>query len=204
VIGLIIVITTSVGWNTFALPRRWRIPTPMDSKKILPLSSSHKRNLSSTGIAVYEISNNLNAVPFTSEKGLYKICLFTNNSTHLQGDEEKVDSGAALLFVTPRFSLSLTFTSVAPHGYVCFFTDQCFKNWLTSSCNQKSSMHAAETASSIVFCLRPKQKDFIRFLLERMMLEQHTAYVFKSELLSNYLFLLLSEIAKMKGSVSLN
>jgi hypothetical protein len=192
-----------VGWNTFALPSIWRIPAQMDNKEILPLSSSHKRNLWSTGIAVYDIRNNLNAVPFTSEKSLYKICFFTSNSIHLQGDQEKVAGSAALMFAPPHSSLSSTFTSVAPHGYACFFTDQCFKKWLSSSCNQHLSMRAVEIALSFVFCLRPKQKDFIHFLLERMMMKQHTAYVFKSELLNIYLFLLLCEISKIKGSVSL-
>jgi AraC family transcriptional regulator, transcriptional activator of pobA len=193
-----------VGWNIFALSGIWTTPPPMDNKKILPFSSIQKKNRCSAGITVYEIRNNLNTFPLTGKKGLYKICLFTSNSIHLHSNEGKDVCGAVLLFATPFCSLPLAFKPAAPQGYVCFFTDQCLKNWLLSSGNQHLSMQAVKLASSFVCCLNPQQIDFMLFLLEKMMVEQHTAYVFKSELLNNYLFLLLCEILKMKGFVSLN
>jgi hypothetical protein len=174
----------------------------MNNRAILHISSCYKRSSRLKDFAVYEIKNSLNAISSINEKGFYKICLLTSNGINHQDEKEKKIDGAALLFEKPYASYSFDLTLIAQQGYACFFTEGFLKNDFCPACIQHSLMPDIESSS--IYLLNPKQKDFVAFLFRRMMMEQNTAYVFKDELMRDYIHLIIHEVFKMQASHRVN
>jgi AraC family transcriptional regulator, transcriptional activator of pobA len=174
----------------------------MNNRVILTISNSYNRILRAEGFSVYEIKNGMNAIASINDQGLYKICLFTGSDIHPRDVKEKGRQCAVLVFEKPYLSHSLNSTLKVQQGFACFFTESFLKNSFGSACIQPFRMSDIE--SSCICFLNPEQKDFVAFLFRRMMMEQNTAYVFKKELLCNYLHLLLHEASKRQTMLRLN
>lgn len=199
---MIIVITIPIHGNTLLFSEHGGYRHLMKNRAILHTSSYYKRIVRPKGVAVYEIENGMNAISSISEKGLYKICLLIGNGIHYHDEKEKDREGAILAFEKPHSPHASDLIVKAQQGFACVFTEGFLKYSLWSACTQPSQMPDME--GPLIYFLNPKQKDFVAFLFRRMLMEQHTAYVFKNELLHNYIHLIFHEAFKLQPSPRLN
>jgi len=106
--------------------------------------------------------------------------------------------GTILFFGNPHIPYSWETLSTSFHGYACVFTEEFLK------VNDRSeSLHESplfKIGGTPIFTLSADQKLFIDSLFQKMIEEQDTEYVFKDDLLRNYINLIIHESMKMQPS----
>jgi AraC-like DNA-binding protein len=103
-----------------------------------------------------------------------------------------------LFFGNPHIPYSWELLSSSYHGYACVFTEEFLK------VNDRSeSLHECplfKIGGTPIFYLSAEQKVFIDSLFQKMIEEQDTDYVFKDDLLRNYINLIIHESMKIQPS----
>src|SRR5579863_4702774 len=170
----------------------------MDGQYISKAFDFDTGELKLKGFKVYEIEPAVNPVPSYSRRDFYKICLVTGNSLIHYADKSVEMNGAFLFFGNPHVPYSSELIASEQHGYSCLFTEEFLKSRDRSDSIQESPLF--KIGGTPVFCLNAEQKEFIGKLFQRMIAEQNTDYVFKNDLIRNYLNLIIHEALRMQPS----
>ena len=150
------------------------------------------------GFKVYEVNNDVSAIPTYNRRDFYKICINTSKSLIHYADRGIETDGTILFFGNPHIPYSWELLSSSYHGYACVFTEEFLK------VNDRSeSLHECplfKIGGTPIFYLSAEQKVFIDSLFQKMIEEQATDYVFKDDLLRNYINLIIHESMKIQPS----
>ncbi|MEO8533911.1 MAG: helix-turn-helix transcriptional regulator [Flavobacterium sp.] len=150
------------------------------------------------GFKVYQIGTDCTVIPTYNRRDFYKISISTGQSLIQYADRGIETDGTTLFFGNPHIPYSWELLSPSFNGFACVFTEEFLK------VNDRSeSLHECplfKIGGTPIFYLSAEQKLFITSLFEKMMVEQDTDYVFKEDLIRNYLNLIIHESMKMQPS----
>lgn len=170
----------------------------MNDKTISQSADFNTSDLKLKGFKVYEVNNDVSAIPTYNRRDFYKICINTSKSLIHYADRGIETDGTILFFGNPHIPYSWELLSSSYHGYACVFTEEFLK------VNDRSeSLHECplfKIGGTPIFYLSAEQKVFIDSLFQKMIEEQDTDYVFKDDLLRNYINLIIHESMKIQPS----
>lgn len=150
------------------------------------------------GFKVYEINGDVSKIPTYNRRDFYKICINTSKSLIHYADRGIEVDGTIMFFGNPHIPYSWDILSPSYEGFACVFTEDFLK------VNDRSaSLHESplfKIGGTPIFALSSEQKLFIDSLFQKMIEEQETDYVFKDDLIRNYINLILHESMKMQPS----
>lgn len=150
------------------------------------------------GFKVYEVGSDCNTIPIYNRRDFYKICINTGQNLIQYADRGIKTDGTILFFGNPHIPYSWEALSPSYHGFACVFTEEFLK------VNDRSeSLHECplfKISGTPIFYLSGEQKAFVTSLFHKMIEEQDTDYVFKDDLIRNYINLIIHESMKMQPS----
>ncbi|QNK62727.1 helix-turn-helix transcriptional regulator [Pedobacter sp. PAMC26386] len=136
-----------------------------------------------------------------NRRDFYKITLtLAGNSILYYADKAIEINGPALVFTNPMIPYSWEGNHRVTTGLFCVFT----KGFL----QENGRMHSLEdsnlfkTGGDPIYFLDDQQTSYISSLFNRMKLEQESEYVYKYDLIRNYLSLIIHEAIKMQPALA--
>jgi len=132
-----------------------------------------------------------------SRKDFYKICLVTGTSIINYADRGINVEGTTLFFGTPHIPYSWEIVSQDQRGYACLFSELFLKEEGRSILKKSPLFKIGGTP---IFHLSDDQRTHIASIFKKMIEEQQTDYVYKKDLIRNYIHLLIHEALKLKPS----
>lgn len=149
-----------------------------------------------SGFKVYEIDKPSSIVRNYSRKDFYKICLTTGKSIIHYADRGIKVEGGTLFFGNPHIPYSWEFKSDDLTGFACLFSEDFLKGHDRSESLQNSALFGI--GGTPVFSLNDEQKAFLATIFQKMVSEQGSNYIYKNDLIRNYINLLIHEAFKMQ------
>ncbi|MEP7092659.1 MAG: helix-turn-helix domain-containing protein [Flavobacterium sp.] len=150
------------------------------------------------GFKVYEINGDLSKIPSYNRRDYYKICINTSKSLIHYADRGIETDGTILFFGNPYIPYSWDIISPSYEGYACVFTEDFLK--VKDRSESLPECPLFKIGGTPIFYLSVEQKAFISSLFQKMIIEQDTDYVFKDDLIRNYVNLIIHESMKMQPS----
>ncbi|MCF2501289.1 MULTISPECIES: hypothetical protein [Dyadobacter] len=142
---------------------------------------------------VYKTGVGLDIHPAFTRRDFAKIYLIAGNaSIHACG--KTIYTSEPILLFEPLVPYSLH-EIVTDTSFTCLFSQDLLHSELCSKVYHKLMAFAA-SSEPVIFSLDSKQKNFITFVFEQIILEQDTAYTFSHELFCNYMNLIFHEVLK--------
>ena len=168
----------------------------MDTQLVAQPSDFNTAEIKLKGFKVYEVESGVNAVPSYSRRDFYKICLNTGHNRINYADKGFETDGTILFFGNPHIPYSWEIISSEYNGYACAFTEEFLKINERSESLQESPLF--KIGGNPIFALHDEQKQFITTIFKKMLSEQDTGYLFKDDLIRNYINLIIHEALKMQ------
>lgn len=159
-------------------------------------TESSLADLKLKGFKVYEIQSDVSTVPSYSRRDYYKIGITTGKSKIHYADKTIDIEGTTLFFGNPYIPYSWEMQSPTYSGYACLFTESFLQTSQHSENLQESAVF--KVGGTPVFPLAEQQKQFINVIFQKMLSEQQTDYVFKDELIRNYINLIIHEALRLQ------
>lgn len=167
-------------------------------KKIVRVISEFNSELKLQGFKAFQIESDSNDTRTYSRKEFYKICLTTGKSKIHYSDKTFEQEGTILFFGNPHIPYSWETISTTYVGYTILFSAEFFKNSERSESLQQSSFF--KIGGTPVLKITSEQRDFLNTIFQKMITEQESDYVYKDELIRNYISLIIHESLKMEPS----
>lgn len=145
---------------------------------------------------VYKTTVGLDIQTAYTRRDFVKIYLITGKA-HIQAGVKTIHTRGPILLFEPLEPYSLNETVGAGESFTCLFSQDLLRSELCSDTYHRLMAFAA-TSGPLFFSLDGKQKHFIAFVFEQIILEQDTSYTFSHELFCNYMNLILHEVLKKK------
>ncbi len=147
------------------------------------------------GFNVYAIESEEYVIRSYNRKEFFKICMDTgHNIVHYANKSYEVD-GTILFFGNPHIPYAWETKSPTNTGFACLFSEEYLtKNERTKSLLQSPLFNLGGTP---IFFLNDEQKIFISNIFKQMIVEQHSDYSLKNDLLRNYIQILIHEALKI-------
>lgn len=144
------------------------------------------------GFKVYELDPASGPVQAYGRRDVFQICLVSGQSILHYPERSFALSGTCLFFGNPYLPYSSELISGAQLGYGCLFTAEFLREY----CKQFEFLQQSpwfKVGGSPVLALRPEQSAYLTSLFQKMLAEQNSAYVYRDELLRDYVCLILLE-----------
>lgn len=170
----------------------------MENNLISRPSDFATNDLKLKGFKVYQVQSGVNAVPTYNRRDFYKICLNTGQNVIHYADRGIKTDGSILFFGNPHIPYSWEILSSSYNGYACVFTEDFLKSRVQTDSLQQSPLF--RIGGTPIFQLDESQRRFITTIFEKMMVEQEQDYVYKDELICNYITLMIHQALKMTPS----
>jgi AraC-like DNA-binding protein len=167
----------------------------MQSEEVRSISQFNNE-LRLKGFNVFQIESDTSATRIYSRKDFYKICLVSGKSIIHYADKGSKIEGTTLFFGNPHIPYSWETVSTKQAGYTCLFTEDFFKGHDRSESLPESPLF--KIGGTPIFTLTREQREFLASIFEKMIAEQDTDYVFKNDLIRNYINLIIHEALKMQ------
>lgn len=167
-------------------------------EKIIRVISEFNSELKLQGFKAFQIESDSNDTRTYSRKEFYKICLTTGKSKIHYSDKTFEQEGTILFFGNPHIPYSWETISTTYVGYTILFSAEFFKNSERSESLQQSSFF--KIGGTPVLKITSEQRDFLNTIFQKMIAEQESNYVYKDELIRNYISLIIHESLKMEPS----
>ncbi|MBC6992019.1 hypothetical protein [Hymenobacter sp. BT491] len=146
------------------------------------------------GFKVYPIDTVTGPVPAHSRRDFHTIYLLTGPRQLQCADQVIERNGTCLFFGTPY-----SITATPQIGYGCLFSEAFVQESGRTRIQEEWALfHNHPTRA---FSLRDEQAVYLTSLFQKMLVEQHTAYRFKHELLRSYLQLVFHEAVRLRTPV---
>jgi AraC family transcriptional activator of pobA len=149
-----------------------------------------------TPFNVYEIKSRTQIIRTCKQRGFYKICLVTGNNLMHSDNRRIVIVGTNLFFGNAYTTFNREFIAEEQSGYACTLTKDFLKRFDYSNLLQRSRLF--DCKETLVFSLNDEQTIFITSIFEKIISEQSTAYIFKDELIHNWIIIIMHEALKMR------
>ncbi len=135
-----------------------------------------------------------------NRRDFYKISLVIGQGTLYYADKGIVIDKDALMFSNPRIPYAWEPSSQDQHGYFCLFTEAFISGGDRAKSLADSPLF--RIGGDPVFFLDPKQVNHVNDIFIKMMEEIKSDYIYKYDLLRNYLDLIIHEALKLKPANS--
>jgi len=169
----------------------------MEDKQVRPVSDFNSE-LKLKGFNVFQIGNDNCATRIYSRKDFYKICLTTGKSIIHYADRSFEAEGTVLFFGNPHIPYSWETLSTTYAGYTCLFSEDFVKLSERTASLQQSPLF--KIGGTPILTINDQQREFLTSIFRRMIEEQQTNYVYKDDLIRNYINLILHEAMKLQPS----
>jgi AraC family transcriptional activator of pobA len=169
----------------------------MQEKQIRPVSDFNNE-LKLKGFNVFQIESDGNATRIYSRKDFYKICLTTGKSIIHYADRSFEQEGTVLFFGNPHIPYSWETVSTSYIGYTCLFSEDFLKAADRSESLQQSPLF--KIGGTPVLKITEEQRQFLNTIFQKMIDEQKTDYIYKDDLIRNYINLIIHEALKLQPS----
>jgi AraC family transcriptional activator of pobA len=166
----------------------------MENKTIRPVSEFNTE-LKLKGFNVFQIESDGNATRTYSRKDFYKICLTTGKSIIHYADKSFDAEGTVLFFGNPHIPYSWETISTSYVGYTCLFSEAFLKSDRSESLQNSPFFKIDGTP---ILQITEQQRAFLNTLFQKMLEEQQTDYVYKDDLIRNYINLIIHEALKLQ------
>jgi len=143
------------------------------------------------GFKVYEIESRANNAPSYNRRDFYKICLHTGKNIIHYADKSIPTDGTILFFANPLIPYSWEFVSPVYSGYACVFTEDFLKE--NESLRNLQELPLFKSGGSPVIPLNDEKKACVTNIFQLMLTEQGSDYIFKDDLIRNYIELLIHQ-----------
>jgi len=167
-------------------------------EKVIRAISKFNNELKLQGFKAFQIEEDTTDTRTYSRKEFYKICLTTGKSRIHYSDKTYEQEGTILFFGNPHIPYSWETISTTYVGYTILFSEEFFKNSERSESLQQSSFF--KIGGTPVLKITEEQRTFLNTIFQKMITEQESDYVFKDELIRNYISLIIHESLKMEPS----
>lgn len=167
-------------------------------EKIIRQVSKFNNELKLQGFKAFQIEDDGSETRTYSRKEFYKICLTTGKSKIHYSDKTYEQEGTILFFGNPHIPYSWETISTTYIGYTILFSEEFFKNSERSESLQQSSFF--KIGGTPILKITEEQRTFLNTIFQKMIAEQESEYVFKDELIRNYISLIIHESLKMEPS----
>lgn len=168
----------------------------MENKTIRSVSEFNNE-LKLKGFNVFQIESDGNATRTYSRKDFYKICLTTGKSIIHYADKSFDAEGTVLFFGNPHIPYSWETISTSYVGYTCLFSEEFLKSDRSESLQNSPLFKIGGTP---ILKITEQQREFLNTLFQKMLDEQQTDYVYKDDLIRNYINLIIHEALKLQPS----
>ena len=168
----------------------------MQNKNVRSVSEFNNE-LKLKGFNVFQIESDGNATRIYSRKDFYKICLTTGKSIIHYADKSFDAEGTVLLFGNPHIPYSWETISTSNVGYTCLFSEEFLKSDRSESLQHSPLFKIGGTP---ILKITEQQREFLSTLFQKMIDEQQTNYVYKDDLIRNYINLIIHEALKLQPS----
>lgn len=165
-------------------------------EKVIREVSKFNNELKLQGFKAFQIEDDGAETRMYSRKEFYKICLTTGKSKIHYSDKTYEQEGTILFFGNPHIPYSWETISTTYIGYTILFSEEFFKNSERSESLQQSSFF--KIGGTPVLKITEEQRGFLNTIFQKMIEEQKSDYVFKDELIRNYISLIIHESLKME------
>lgn len=135
-----------------------------------------------------------------SRKDFYKINITNGRFLFHYADRTIETEETYLFFGNPHVPYSCEAITSEFHGYTCLFTEDFLKQLDRSESLQQSPLF--KLGGTPIFNLDRRQKETINALFEKMLDEEQSSYVYKDEVIRNYIGLIIHEALKMQPTES--
>jgi AraC-like DNA-binding protein len=169
----------------------------MDNKNARSISEFNNE-LKLKGFNAFQIESDGSAVRIYSRKDFYKICLTTGKSIIHYADRSYEAEGTILFFGNPHIPYSWETISTTYVGYTCLFSEEFLKVSDRSESLQQSPLF--KIGGTPILHITVEQREFLNTIFQKMIEEQKTDYVYKDDLIRNYINLIIHEALKLKPS----
>lgn len=160
--------------------------------------SAFNNELKLKGFNAFEIECDSNLTRIYSRKDFYKICLTTGKSIIHYADKSFEMDGTILFFGNPHIPYSWETISRTYIGYTVLFSEEFLKHSERSESLQQSPLF--KIGGTPVLKINEKQRKYLNSVFQKMIEEQQTDYVYKDDLIRNYINLIIHEALKMQPS----
>lgn len=167
-------------------------------EKVERVISEFNNELKLQGFKAFQIEQDSADTRTYSRKEFYKICLTTGESKIHYSDKTYEQEGTILFFGNPHIPYSWETISTTYIGYTILFSEEFFKNSERSESLQQSSFF--KIGGTPVLKITEEQRIFLNTIFQKMITEQEGDYIFKDELIRNYISLIIHESLKMEPS----
>lgn len=169
----------------------------MENKSVRSVSQFNN-DLKLKGFNVYEIESDSNVTRIYSRKDFYKICLTTGKSIIHYADRSFETDGTVLFFGNPHIPYSWETLSTTYVGYTCLFSEEFLKLSERSESLQQSPFF--KIGGTPILNITDKQREVLNSIFQKMIDEQQSDYVYKDDLMRNYINLIIHEALKLQPS----
>ena len=173
----------------------------MQNSKLRPVSDFNS-DLKLRGFNVFQIEQDGNATRVYSRKDFYKICLTTGKSKIHYADRSFETEDTVLFFGNPHIPYSWETLSTSYVGYTCLFSEDFLLSAERTESLQQSPLF--KIGGTPILRITEQQRQFLNTLFEKMIEEQKADYVFKDDLMRNYISLIIHEALKLQPSENFN
>ena len=168
----------------------------MEELVTISISGQNISDLKLKGFKVYPFSGNVTTRPNYRRRDFYKICMIKGKSLIHYADMSILMDGTYLFFSNPRVPYSIENLNPDESGHVCLFTEDFLNAGRRSESLQESPLF--KIGVKPVFNLNEEQERFIDTIFAKMLAEQDTDYVYKNEVIRNYIDLIIHEALRMQ------
>ena len=166
-------------------------------KKNVRSVSEFNNQLKLKGFNVFQIESDGAATRIYGRKDFYKICLTTGKSIIHYADKSFDAEGTVLFFGNPHIPYSWETISTSYVGYTCLFSEEFLKSDRSESLQHSPLFKIGGTP---ILKITEEQREFLGTLFQKMIEEQKTNYVYKDDLIRNYINLIIHEALKLQPS----
>ncbi|MES2006024.1 MAG: helix-turn-helix domain-containing protein [Bacteroidota bacterium] len=159
--------------------------------------SNFNNELKLKGFNVFQIESDGAATRVYSRKDFYKICLTTGKSIIHYADKSFDAEGTVLFFGNPHIPYSWETISTSYVGYTCLFSEEFLKSDRSESLQHSPLFKIGGTP---ILKITEQQREFLSTLFQKMIEEQQADYVYKDDLIRNYINLIIHEALKLAPS----
>lgn len=167
-------------------------------KNTLRPVSEYNSQLKLKGFNAFAIEADSQATRIYSRKDFFKICLTTGKSAIHYADRTFETSGTILFFGNPHIPYSWETLSTTYVGYTCLFSEDFLSTSERSESLQNSPFF--KIGGTPVLNISEEQRLYLNTIFLKMMEEQQSDYLYRDDLIRNYIHLIIHEALKMQPS----
>ncbi|MDF2192157.1 helix-turn-helix transcriptional regulator [Paraflavitalea sp. CAU 1676] len=160
--------------------------------------STFNAELKLKGFNVFQIEEDGQATRVYNRKDFYKICLTTGKSRIHYADRTFDMDGTILFFGNPHIPYSWETISTTYVGYTCLFSEEFLKQSERAESLQQSPLF--KIGGTPVLEISESQREFLNTIFRKMVEEQQTDYMYKDDMMRNYINLIIHEALKIQPS----